>query len=121
MYTFITDGGKRKDITYGSFKIFDDEGNQLVHKQIVFGYGTSNLAEYLIMIEAVKYAIINDMLSIIILTDSKLVIMQTKGKWQCNYDHLRTARNKLRRLLKRLDKWEIKKVTRNIVASHLGH
>jgi len=121
MYTFITDGGKRKDITYGSFKIFDDEGNQLVHKQIVFGYGTSNLAEYLIMIEAVKYAIINDMLSIVILTDSRLVIMQTMGEWQCNYDHLRTARNKLRRLLKQLDKWKIKKIKRNIVASHLGH
>ena len=121
MYTFITDGGKRKDITYGSFKIFDDEGNELVHKQIVFGYGTSNLAEYLIMIEAVKYAIIHRFMDIIILTDSRLVVMQVAEEWQCNYDHLRTARNKLKRLLRQLDKWEIKKITRNIVASHIGH
>ena len=121
MYTLITDGGKRKDITYGSFKLFDDEGNELVHKQIVFGYGTSNLAEYLIMIEAVKFCLKHEITELTILTDSRLVIMQTTGEWQCNYDHLRTARNKLRRFLKQLDKWEIKKVTRNIVASHLGH
>lgn len=121
MYTVITDGGKRKDITYGSFKIFNEEGLELIHKQIVFGYGTSNLAEYLIMIEAIKFSLQNDIKELIILTDSRLVLMQTTGEWQCNYDHLRTARNKLRRLLRQLDKWEIKKVTRNIVASHLGH
>ena len=121
MYTLITDGGKRKDITYGSFKLFNEEGQELTHKQIVFGYGTSNLAEYLIIIEAVKFILRYDIKEVTILTDSRLVVMQTNGEWRCNYDHLRTARNKLRRLLNQLDKWEIKKVTRNIVASQLGH
>jgi ribonuclease HI len=121
MYTIIADGGKRKDITYGSFKIFDEEGKELVHKQIVFGYGTSNLSEYLIIIEAVKYTINSGYKDISILTDSRLVVMQMADVWACNYDHLRTAKNKLRRLLNQLDSWEIKKITRNIVVSQLGH
>jgi len=121
MYTVITDGGKRRDITYGSFKIFNDTGEELIHKQIVFGYGTSNLSEYLIMIEAVKYAINQEYKDITILTDSRLVVMQVMKNWACNYDHLRTARNKLRRLLRNFDSWEIKKVTKNIIVAQLGH
>jgi ribonuclease HI len=121
MYTIISDGGKRRDITYGSYKIFDSDGKELVHRQIVYGYGTSNLSEYLIMIDAVKHAQSMGIKNVAILTDSRLVRMQTLGEWACNYDHLRTARNKLRRLLKGFDHWEINKITRNIVASHLGH
>ena len=47
MHTLITDGGNRSDITYGSYKIFSDDGTQIAHRQVVFGHGTSNLAEFL--------------------------------------------------------------------------
>ncbi len=121
MHTIITDGGNRSDITYGSYKIFDDEGTQIVHKQVVFGFGTSNLAEYLAMIRAVDHAQKLDIKDVVILTDSKLVQMQVAGEWRCNYPHLKEARNVLRKMLIGFDSWKINKISRNIIVSQLGH
>jgi ribonuclease HI len=121
MYTIISDGGNRQNITYGSFKIYDDEGTVIVHRQMIFGYGTSNLAEYLAMIRAVKHAQALDIKEVVILTDSKLVQKQVFGDWQCNYQHLKSARNSLRKLLNNFDSWKINKVSRNIVVLQLGH
>ncbi len=121
MYTIISDGGNRKDITYGSYKIFDEEGTEIVHKQLVFGFGTSNLAEYMAMIKAVEHAQKLNIKDIVILTDSKLVQKQIYGEWRCNYSYLKEARNLLRKLLRGFDSWKINKVTRNIVVSQLGH
>ena len=121
MYTIISDGGNRKDITYGSYKIYDDLGNLIVHRQLVFGYGTSNLAEYLAMIRAVEHAQKLNIAEVIILTDSKLVQKQVYGDWKCNYIHLKEARNVLRKLLNKFDSWKITKISRNIVVSQLGH
>lgn len=121
MYTIISDGGNRCDITYGSYKIFDDVGNQIVHRQLVFGHGTSNLAEYLAMIRAVEHAQKLDIKDVVILTDSKLVQMQVAGEWKCNYPHLREAREVLRKILIGFDSWKINKISRNIVVSQLGH
>ena len=121
MYILLSDGGNRRDITYGSFKIYTDQGEVIAHRQMVFGYGTSNLAEYLSMIEGLKRALTMEIKDIIILTDSKLVQKQILNEWACNYEHLRVARDKARRLLKRFDSWKINKVTRNIVISQLGH
>ncbi len=121
MYTLITDGGNRCDITYGSFKIFDDNGELIKHRSMVFGYGTSNLAEYLILIEGIKASIKLGIKNVVILTDSKLVQKQILNEWACNYTHLKVARNKARRLLKEFDSWKINKVSRNIIFSQLGH
>jgi ribonuclease HI len=121
VHFIICDGGHRSSITYGSFKLFDDTGTVLKHKQLVFGYGTSNLAEYLILIQSLKYAIMQGIDDIVVLTDSKLVKNQILGRWECNYDHLRVARDSARDLLDKFNSWKIKKVTRNTVKHHLGH
>jgi len=121
MFTIVTDGGNRDDITYGSFKIYDDEGKVIAHRQMVFGYGTSNLAEYLALIRSLKFALAHGYNNVVILTDSKLIKKQIEGKWACNYTHLRVARDQARTLLNKFEKWKINKITRNIVASHLGH
>lgn len=121
MYILLSDGGNRKDITYGSFKIYTDRGETIAYKQMVFGYGTSNLAEYLSLIEGLKKAIAMNIKDITVLTDSKVVQKQILGDWACNYEYLRVARDKARRLLKKFDNWEINKVSRNIISSQLGH
>lgn len=121
MHTLITDGGNRSDITYGSYKIFSDDGTQLAHRQLVFGHGTSNLAEYLAMMRGVEHTQRLDIKDVVILTDSKLVQMQVAGEWRCNYPHLKEARNMLRKLLKGFDSWKINKISRNIVEAQLGH
>ena len=121
MHVLITDGGHKKDITYGSYKLYDDTGKLLLHKQVVFGYGTSNLAEYLIMIVALRRTFELGIKNVIILTDSLLLKNQVYGTNYCNYSHLIRARNTIRRLLKRFDTWKIIKVKRNIIVAHLGH
>lgn len=121
MYLIYADGGNKSDITYGSFKIYDGSGNVVAHKQLVFGYGTSNLAEYLSMIRAMEYAINMGIQDVIIFTDSKIVKKQIYGEWACNYDHLRKARNKVRKLMQEFDNLSIKKVTRNTIKHQLGH
>lgn len=121
MYTLITDGGNQKDVTYGSYKIFDPSGNLVEHKSFVFGYGTSNLAEYLALIKALNRAVELELNRIIIMTDSELMQKQILGEYQCNYDHLINARDKARRLLKNFGYWKIDKVPKNIIVGQLGH
>lgn len=121
VHTIIADGGNRSAITYGSYKIFDNEGTQIAHRQLVFGHGTSNLAEYLAIMRAVEHAQKLEIKDVVILTDSKLVQMQVVGEWRCNYPHLKEARNLLRKLLIGFDSWKINKVSRNIMLAQLGH
>lgn len=121
MYFIVTDGGHKSSITYGSFKIFDEWGNIVAHKQLVYGYGTSNLAEYLSLINSLKYAVGEGMRDIVVFTDSEVVKYQIEGEWSCNYSHLRVARDKARKLLNKFDSWKIKSVTRNTVKHQLGH
>jgi len=121
VFTIITDGGNRDSTTYGSFKIFDDSGKLVAHRQMVFGYGTSNLAEYLALIRSLKFALAHGYNNVTILTDSKLMKKQIEGKWACNYAHLRIARDQARTLLNKFEKWKINKVTRNIIVAQLGH
>lgn len=121
MYTLITDGGNRKAIPYGSFKIVDKYGEVIAHKQKVFGYGTSNSAEYFALIFALKEARRLGIRDIVVLTDSKLMQKQIMGEWQCNHDHLRVARKHARALLREFDSWKINKVSRNIIVAQLGH
>jgi ribonuclease HI len=117
----ICDGGKKSDVTYGSYKIFADNGNEILHEQVVFGFGTSNQAEYLIMKLAIKRAIELGYDAVTILTDSKLVAYQVQDVWACNYPHLIVLRNEIRELLTKFSTAQIKRVPRNIMKHHLGH
>lgn len=121
MYLIISDGGNRNSITYGSFKVFNEAGEEIAHKQLVYGYGTSNLAEYLTLINSLKYAILHNMKSVVVMVDSALVKHQVAGDWACNAEHLIVARDTVRNLLNEFNYCHIKKVTRNTVYHHLGH
>lgn len=121
LYTIFCDGGNKKGVIYGSFKVFAHDGAEVTHKQIVFGEGTSNLAEYLTLIEALRYTRRRDYKNIVVFTDSALVKHQIEGKWKCNYDHLKRARNTARKILKDFDSWKIKHTARNTIVGILGH
>lgn len=117
----VCDGGKKSDITYGSYKIFTGEGRLLEHKQVAFGIGTSNQAEYMIMKLAILKAFELGIDAVTIFTDSKLVKYQVAGLWRCNYPHLIALRDEIREYLKDFKSAEIKRVPRNIIKQHLGH
>jgi ribonuclease HI len=118
----ICDGGKKGGIAYGSYKIYTASGILLEHKQVVWGEKTSNEAEYLTMLMAIrksKQFLTEDESQINILTDSSLVREQVLGNWACNYEHLKVLRDKIRKELN--DNITITHITRNIVFQHLGH
>lgn len=118
----ICDGGKRGGVAYGSYKIYTASGILIEHKQIVWGEKTSNEAEYLTMLMAIrkgKQFLTEDESEINILTDSSLVKEQVEGNWRCNYKHLQVIRDKIREELD--DNITISHVPRNIIFQHLGH
>jgi ribonuclease HI len=118
----ICDGGKRSGVAYGSYKIYTSSGELMEHKQIVWGEKTSNEAEYLTMLMAIrksKQFLNEDESEINVLTDSSLVKEQVAGNWMCNYEHLRVLRDKIREELN--DNITIAHVSRNIIFQHLGH
>jgi len=118
----ICDGGKRGGVAYGSYKIYTSSGILLEHKQVVWGERTSNEAEYLTMLMAIrksKQFLTEDESQINVLTDSSLVKEQVAGNWLCNYEHLKVLRDKIREEL--TDNITIAHVTRNIIYQHLGH
>lgn len=121
IYTVFADGGKRKGVTYGSFKIFSSKGKQVAHKQLVFGEGTSNFAEFLSILAAMQFCLNNDLKSITILSDSRLAVMQIRDEWQSNYPHLKRIRNKVWKVRDKFDYFNIKHVKRNLIVSMLGH
>lgn len=123
MYTVITDGGHKKGIAYGSYKIYNDAGILLVHKQLVYDDETSNEAEYLTLVYAMQACLEHGFLEIAILTDSQLMAEQVLGNYACNALHLMRLRDKIRNMIYNTSftSVSIKHVPRNIIKYHLGH
>ena len=69
----------------------------IISKEIYSGvankYPTNNEAEYLSLIEALKYSVEQNIKQVNIFMDSKLVIEQVKGKWRINYPHLQKLKD----------------------------
>ncbi len=120
-YTAVTDGGKRKDITYGSYIIYDPYGNILHHKQLVYGYGTSNSAEYLTALHALRKCRELNIDNLVLFTDSYLLVNHVNGNFNINYDHLRELVKSIRQELSKFNSVSMKKVTRNTIKMQLGH
>ena len=120
-YFIFCDGGKRRGVAYGSFKIFTETGVRLHHEQTIFGSGTSNLAEYLITLQSIRRALELGYKNVIVYTDSALVKQQVQDGYVCNYEHLRIVRDKIRKEIVLFDSFEIIHVSRNIIKQQLGH
>lgn len=77
-------------------------------EELAFGSGcvgvntTNNIAEYAALVFALNKAIDSGWIEdgVVIRGDSQLVIRQVTGEYQCNKDHLRRGRDKVRELLK---------------------
>jgi len=102
MNVIISDGGRKGSSAYGSFKIFSESGDVLVHEQVVFGDYTSNQAEYLALIYALRKALLMN------ITDFRSGNMLPLLEFS-------------RKLLLQFNSYTLKKVRRNLVVNHLGH
>lgn len=120
-YIIVCDGGKRNSIAYGSYKIFSSDDVVVAHHFMVFGFGTSNTAEYLALINAVKYCVQNGYLDLIIRSDSALMLNQVQGNWKTNKPALRKLRGMARLELSKLQNYKLEKIHNKEVKKILGH
>lgn len=107
---------KRKG--YASFKV-----NSKIVRIYDLGKVTNNYAEYISLIESVKYCLDNGMENddIIINMDSALVVNQVNGKWKIRSTSLRTLHTVATKYLKQLKRWELKWIHNLIMKQVLGH
>lgn len=100
--------------TYGSFSV-----NGQVHRVPVNG-NTNNQAEYLTLIEALKYCRDNQIRQPEIRTDSQLVVNQVTARWSVKQQELRPLCDRARQLWFLLDATLVW-VPRDQIVSVLGH
>lgn len=120
-YRIVCDGGKRNSIAYGSFKVFSPTDEVIGHHFMVFGFGTSNTAEYLALINAVKYCIKEGIRDVKIQGDSALILNQIRGNWRTNKPTLKKLRGIARTELEKLNSYTLEKIHNKEVKKILGH
>jgi ribonuclease HI len=96
---FYCDGGaKKKKNNAGGASIFcvvsEDEKYKIITKFDY--YQTNNVMEYLAVIHALNHCNNGDLL----ITDSKLVVEQVMGRWNCSAENLIPLRNEAQKLRK---------------------
>jgi ribonuclease HI len=74
--------------------------------------GTNNVGEYMGLLEGLKVCKENNLDSILIQGDSKLVVYQVTNKWKINYDHIRKLNQEIQELLKHFSSVSIRHVYR---------
>lgn len=120
MNLIITDGGNREG-TYGSFLIFDNEGNRILGQQLYWGVGDHNFAEYLILLLALEAALTNGLKRVIIFSDSETVVKQVAGERPLHSKKLKRLKNQIMERLECFEIWEICHVPRVYIKTFLGH
>lgn len=109
---------------YGSYEIRDNDNNVIDCKlRIQFGNNlTSNQAEYLSLIEGLKYLINNHKeVQLKIYSDSNLVVNQVNRAWKCKNNRLKELRAEVLKLLDLFNRWEIKWHGRENNLEKFGH
>lgn len=69
--------------------LIDQNDNEIDSVSLNCGTGTNNQAEYMALVEGVKLLKRNNVSSVLIVGDSRLVINQMTGVWNCNDTKLR--------------------------------
>jgi ribonuclease HI len=84
----------------------DGNGTELASGRGCLGHGagcTNNLAEYTAALEATDWALAHGLRGITLRADSKLVVEQGAGRWECYAEHLVPLRDELRSRLAALE------------------
>lgn len=127
MYIVFDGGnhGHNVQAGYGSFKIFDSKGGELLHHaQLEYsGFMTNNEAEYKTLLEALRYARDHYLMHMVldIEGDSELVRNQVLGNWQVKASHLRPYVEAIQHHLRRYSRVTYLHVPRAEIVRILGH
>lgn len=66
-----------------------DDGRKHIFDKQDLGYGTNNIAEWLAMVDVMRYCVDNRIINPEILGDSSLVVNQANGLWKVKKDNLK--------------------------------
>jgi probable phosphoglycerate mutase len=128
-FEIVFDGGSlgNPGKGYGSYEISANGSPVDRQTEIQYGDGvTNNQAEYLTLIHALRW--LKEHLgseagtaSVVILGDSKLVLMQSQGKWKVNNEGLRPLNREVRDLLTAFGQTTLTWHARKHSVARLGH
>ena len=128
-FEIVFDGGSlgNPGKGYGSFDITSN--GEPVERQIEIQYGdnvTNNQAEYQTLIEALTWlkshlGNSSRLASVEILGDSKLVLMQSQGKWKVNNEGLKPLNAQVKQLMTAFGKVTLTWHARKHSVAKLGH
>jgi len=117
---YKNDGGNYSNLTgYGSYKVVGEPDIIIEHKTFNLPEATSNnCAEYLSLIELLRYLVQYNYIDVIIYMDSKLVVNQVNGLWKINYKNLQQLRDTVVSIKVN---FELKWTPRENIVKELGH
>lgn len=104
-YTVFADGASRGNPGPASCGAVVEREGEVVHEiSEAIGEETNNVAEYMAVIKSFEYLITcDDIDSVIVYLDSKLVVEQASGRWKVKQDHIKVLHGKLTALLLQAD------------------
>ena len=131
VFFLVCDGGSlgNPGQGYGSFRLSDSTHHQEIVR-LDFGDGiTSNQAEYRTLIagiegavrQAATHGVRPECASLVIRTDSKLLVEQVAGRWKVRHPDLQPLHARARALLRQFGDWEISWQPRAETVRVLGH
>src|SRR5436305_6687507 len=109
------DGGARGNPGPAGFgaHIQDPSGKTVAELSEFLGHKTNNYAEYSGLIAALEYAVEHGHRSLKVVSDSELLVKQIRGEYKVKSPDLKLLYDEARRLMRKLDHFEIGHVLRN--------
>lgn len=109
-----TDGGARGNPGPSGFGVYitDNKGKKLAELSQYLGHQTNNVAEYSGLLAALEWAVQNGQSALQVVSDSELMVKQIRGVYKVNNSQLQELHAKARKLISRLDWFDIRHVLR---------
>ena len=110
-----TDGGSRGNPGPAAVGVVleDTAGEEVLAWGDYIGKATSNVAEYSALIAGLEKALEMDVKRIQVYADSQLLTRQINGRYRVKSSRLQPLYAKARKLLDKLEKWDVQHVPRN--------
>jgi ribonuclease HI len=112
--TAYCDGGSRGNPGPAGYGVYirDAAGNVLAELSQFLGKKTNNFAEYSGLLAALEFAIANGHKSLLVVSDSELMVKQMKGQYRVNSVELKPLWEEARRRVMQLDHFQVQHVLR---------
>lgn len=104
-----TDGGARGNPGPAGYGVVikDQSGNKIAALSGYLGHQTNNYAEYTALIRALEYAVAHRSKALKVVSDSELLVKQTRGQYKVKNPMLRQLHGRAQALIRLLDWFSI--------------